>query len=503
MTRWSLRIRLGIAGATLSALAATLVGSRTLEAEPATPVDSGKTSKPIVVGVRHCVACHENPPAEGDRPDNWGQGKFDEVACWRDKDWHSFAAAALESDLGKKMSARMYDGDANAAREKSECLSCHGIPKEHEQNAVGAAEGVTCTVCHGASEEWIRHHWLDQDWKSKRADPSYKMTDLADPVVRAETCASCHVGDLSQGRVVTHKMFAAGHPPLPPFEAVAYARQMPPHWNPKMADVPPDGQEPSISTSPEAILGVVATFRRAMQLLAQSTGRDGGWPRFEQLDCYSCHHDLRTNSWRQARQSQLDDPSQQWPPGRPRPREWELTFLEAVANAVDAEAAKEFREAREVLLDAFKSQPFGDPEKVSAAAGQLVAWSNDFIGTLSRKAWDRRSLLKLLQGLCDAGQSQWLDRDAARQLAWVISVIAPEAMPPDGRDARPRIESLSALLQLGFQQDKTPTASLASSRINTLDYRDRERFEESAAELELFASILDAIRSAVDRELSR
>ena len=34
----------------------------------------------------------------------------------------------------------------------------------------------------------------------------------------AEVCLSCHVGNAQQGKVVTHEMFAAGHPPISGFE---------------------------------------------------------------------------------------------------------------------------------------------------------------------------------------------------------------------------------------------------------------------------------------------
>jgi hypothetical protein len=36
--------------------------------------------------------------------------------------------------------------------------------------------------------------------------------------VYKERCTSCHVGREADGRFVTHEMYAAGHPPLPPLE---------------------------------------------------------------------------------------------------------------------------------------------------------------------------------------------------------------------------------------------------------------------------------------------
>ena len=58
------------------------------------------------------------------------------------------------------------------------------------------------------------------------------MTDLWDPIVRVRTCVSCHVGNVEQGKVLTHAMYAAGHPPLPGIEASTFAAAMPNHWKP-------------------------------------------------------------------------------------------------------------------------------------------------------------------------------------------------------------------------------------------------------------------------------
>ena len=35
-------------------------------------------------------------------------------------------------------------------------------------------------------------------------------------------CLSCHLGNAREGRVVTHEMYAAGHPPLPGFEHMGH-----------------------------------------------------------------------------------------------------------------------------------------------------------------------------------------------------------------------------------------------------------------------------------------
>ena len=68
----------------------------------------------------------------------------------------------------------------------------------------------------------------DQDRKVK--EDKYGMTDLWDPARRVEVCGSCHVGSRAENKVVTHLMYAAGHPPLPSFEVGAFCDMMPRHW---------------------------------------------------------------------------------------------------------------------------------------------------------------------------------------------------------------------------------------------------------------------------------
>ena len=87
------------------------------------------------------------------------------------------------------------------------CLNCHSTA-EHgkgKQFYDREADGVTCVACHGASAEWVEIHqrtdqsgWRNLDRRTKQ--DRYGMIDLWDPVRRAETCASCHIGNHSEAR---------------------------------------------------------------------------------------------------------------------------------------------------------------------------------------------------------------------------------------------------------------------------------------------------------------
>ena len=90
-------------------------------------------------------------------------------------------------------------------------------------------DGVNCEVCHGPLD--ITKH-TEADWRLNDPDNKRKMgmADLRNPATRAELCLSCHVGNAEAGRVVTHPMYAAGHPPLPSVDIARFVKNIPQHW---------------------------------------------------------------------------------------------------------------------------------------------------------------------------------------------------------------------------------------------------------------------------------
>src|SRR5206468_8678012 len=113
-------------------------------------------------------------------------------------------------------------------------------------------------------------------------------------------------------------------------------------------------------------IGALVGLRDSMRLLADqaSPGPKHGqsWPELAQFDCYACHHDLQTPSWRQER-------GYTGKPGRPPVRSWPVLQVEAVAVLLAANSAEAaaFAAKRDALLKAFDEQPFGDPKAVSDA----------------------------------------------------------------------------------------------------------------------------------------
>ena len=131
----------------------------------------------------------------------------------------------------------------DVTKKETGCLGCHSMDFVPEDRRSARdffyKDGVTCDGCHGPAEKWVEPHQDPE--KAARSSAAEKeklgMNDLRDPVKRTAVCMECHVGNAEHGKVVTHAMFAAGHPPLPNFETGDFSHNLPQHWRDKK-DVP-------------------------------------------------------------------------------------------------------------------------------------------------------------------------------------------------------------------------------------------------------------------------
>src|SRR5262249_40945642 len=127
--------------------------------------------------------------------------------------------------------------------QRTECLACHATDHQPEKKDKQLAqfhvrEGVNCLACHSLQQpklfSWEKFHDTAAVWRTVKPDvkSKYNQRDLRDPQVRAETCNNCHIGNIGQGKFVTHEMYAAGHPPLLGIEVMAYSRDQQMHYAP-------------------------------------------------------------------------------------------------------------------------------------------------------------------------------------------------------------------------------------------------------------------------------
>jgi len=406
----------------------------------------------------------------------------------------SISPKTVTNDLAKRMHERLPWDFARDSR----CTSCHAPafdtldkdaqkafrpsgPAEGRTPAEAAViDGVTCVACHGPHAGWVEEHAKlnkEEDWIAKTAaskQDEWGLSNLRDPQVRTQMCASCHVGDAKQGRVVTHEIYAAGHPPLPGLEVATFSEAEPPHWWP-LKDVPYLNPEPrdlakrvglaklaeekkrfedlraqygaaDFPTQHAKLVAVggLVTFGEQMRLNADLAASEKGMPDFARFDCAACHHELRVSdeSFRQARGFPSD-------PGRPPAAQWPsaLAFV-GLDPKLDEARLAELNNGLAAFHSAVGEGPFGNRDATVAAAKALSEWSNKAVTEVAKRPLDREAAIRMLGQIAD---SPVPDHASARQLAWSFRTIYNELNPKLAND--PEITAtIDALIKsLGIQ----------------------------------------------------
>lgn len=335
--------------ARLRVVIALFVGLAAIPAAPARAPDPllPKDRDDVNASMTGCLACHNNQAPINPKLNLFAKRfrshefiRLDEGQVWLPQDPHGAAFTALGGPLGKQMAkALKYDVTKAPA-----CLTCHatdksptaplpantGAEKEVAQR-FETAEGVTCAACHGLRKDWQAQHHAEKAapdgapkilWRllapAKKEEAG--MRNVRDPVVVGRLCATCHVGSPEEGKVLTHDMYAAGHPPLPPFEIVTFVGGMPRHRNyptdPQMKFFTPEGfkeyageefasknknwtwdlyrfhpADKEVYLTRHVVAGAVAALEAEMNLLrafAKTADKDGGLD-MAAFACSVCH----------------------------------------------------------------------------------------------------------------------------------------------------------------------------------------------------------------------
>jgi hypothetical protein len=470
-------------GAIACALAAT--APKPVRAQdPAAKAGGGQDQKlaPSIVGAVECERCHTQPTPPDQKLIDQG-----EILCrlveWKEfteRDRHKDALKVLQDPRATKIGALLGIKDVT---QDASCLSCHGlvIPADvkPERTFEALKDGVTCVACHGTTGQWVLVHarpdvkfpgaakaWKELTREEKARD--FGMTDLWDPAIRAANCASCHIGNASQGKVVTHAMYAAGHPPLPGLEVASFSDEEPRHWQ-YLGEKKPKAQErlafdaKTLEQAPLVAVSGLVELREALKLFVaeasdQVKGTETHWPDFARFDCYACHHDLAMPGWRPSR-GFADAP------GRPPFPTWPAALVRLGVEAANPNDAKdrlaEFDRDAQALISAFGARPFGETAKAIAAAEALSRWADDQIAGFSKLKADRATSLRLLAAIGRLAESPDLDYDSARQLAWAFRAIYGELVhrkldPPGQADVEQALAGLDRELKLTLHASGKP-----------------------------------------------
>jgi len=266
---------------------------------------------PVVVG-NSCSArnCHGDVV-----PHSAGELSQLENTVWSVTDHHADAWKSLSSDLAKNIELRLAPPGTPPipADQDARCLACHSTPstgKVGKNDWHWDTRGVACEACHGRADRWRDEHyaWRGELKKEQAPDLDRRLSEmyahhgmvwLGDDLSRAKSCAECHVGappsakqDGLPLRDVNHDLIAAGHPRLQ-FDLNAYLKAMPPHWRERDA-------KPNLHLRRWAA-GQWSAMTAWLELLKYraKSGNENGWPELAEYRCFSCHHDLKSNAWRQ------------------------------------------------------------------------------------------------------------------------------------------------------------------------------------------------------------
>jgi hypothetical protein len=382
---------------------------------------TAQTGGQLSSGIAACRACHSG--ADVGQAKGYVEGyksnefvALNESTTWDEKDIHAAAMKCLTDPLGKQMESilKKVRPDGYTVTKAPECLTCHSVDKAPKvplaekkyENFATLPGGVTCTLCHGLYEKWQNEHFKEPDqagmttipWRTKSPAAKYSagMRDVRNPVVKAQLCASCHVGSHAEGKVVTHEIYAAGHPPLPPFELASYLEGEPKHWGYAtklkfFESIKPDDTWKLFHFQPESqevylarnyAVGAIVGLRAEAELLLAEAERAGATNEgldFARFDCYSCHHELRSPSERQKR-------GYDGPPGRTPLRTAAGLPAGVVAHHAETltaggldKLAGGFDVKLMALKKAATAKPFGDPGKLKVEAQAMKDWCDAFL----------------------------------------------------------------------------------------------------------------------------
>jgi hypothetical protein len=266
-------------------------------------------------------------------------------------------------------------------------------------------------------------------WRETSLDrkTEFGWIDVRSPVTRAEVCTSCHVGSAPHGRVITHAMYAAGHPPLSGFEIESFADKMPRHW--RYGYEKKAGPNPPFERTRNLLAASIVSIRMAVELAmadAAAPAAENRWPEFARLDCYDCHHELTEPSWRQLGATAPRAGSSPTPvrrPGRPRLAVGCLP-LAAIATdvALGPAAAAEFSRLVALLEAPFASSAFGDASVLAERGPLIVDWCRSVEGQLESAPLSIETADQVLRAIAQHAATDYEDFDTARQMfgAWTV-----------------------------------------------------------------------------------
>jgi hypothetical protein len=443
----------------------------------------------LYIPTNNCQRCHEVPGVRDASAGITDRVRMSEWMIWQQQDKHASAYQVLleprSQRIGKLLGKDVLDAGAG-------CIQCHTSNAVIEQWSPACyvngenpyiAEGVSCQTCHGPAELWEAEH-IKPGWRQKslQEKAAFGFKVMENPIERADMCTSCHVGSAELGRVITHEMYAAGHPMLSGFEMEAFADKMPRHW--RYTHEKPGAPPFNYERTRAVLVGSIVALRNSLQL-ASDSGKY--WPELARFECYSCHHELRFPSWRQEGHAERFA-------GRPRLESGCLPLVRATTEIAEGSA-----ESFDLLIartrEPFAVNPFGDPAQVAAIGNVANTWSTEITERLNKMPLNEAQVRSTLAKLLAVAAEGTHDFDTARQLTGAIYVVGEE-LSRSGAQV-PGLDRL--LVRLKTLEDDERGFALVSTtdkRVEDkyhLQLANRARFKPAA-----YAALMKSLNEEVD-----
>lgn len=503
---------------------------------PTTMAQDAKKPAGEFIGAQSCVLCHNQKldATGGGALSSIGLNRemcaLDEVGTFENQDKHIKAFELLKGPLGQRMQQVLK---YNVTEDKR-CLACHANWrwKEGFEKPDLFEAGVTCESCHGPASKWKSPHEDINVWRKKspaEKESEYGFIDVRNPINRASQCFSCHIGDVKEGKVVTHEMYAAGHPPLPGIEMETFISQMPFHWRTLRergdfnyridylkANFPgQEHPEQDLPRTKSTLIGGVMALREALDLFGEQSvdqHETSVWPELAVFDCTACHHDLKAKSWRRNRGYGKSIP------GRPQFFAWPTALVKVAVRhrAGDNDDAfkqqwAEFDGTYNKLRDLLDKKPFGDQQaihKLTHGPNGLVSWLDKLANDLFKSPVQSKDAQRALATLVRLEQSEYPDFYSARQILWAVRTIHSETIVEYPQfKARPEKEEKKAMNERSIQDlvafrnwekgPKTDAYRKTDQVLSDLEFSNRLRLKLPAGVNDVIADKLPDVFNAV------
>ncbi len=391
-----------------------------------------------------CRRCHEEGPKGNDKTSGvTDRVQLTEWTTWSKADKHAQAFRMLKESRGQRIAELMQK---NVFSESTGCIQCHTAnvnlaiwdskcgSEDIETNSC-VSEGVSCEACHGPASEWVGPHTLGDWWeKTDREKADIGFLPIRNPLYRAELCLSCHVGNARENKVITHEMYAAGHPPLSGFELESFANKMPRHWR-QSYEKPQAVRE--YQRTRNMLIANVVSLRLAVELAAADVAAnrtEGRWPELARFECYSCHHNLQLPSWRQSR-GDLDRRV-----GQSRLNLGCEPLVRAAAHAALGETGRQEADAllKRVQSEVFDGSFFGNEQAIARINPIVQKWCLELESKLMAVPLTTTKVVDVLDEIYRVSGQELRDYDTARQLTGAIIILCDELAKIDSDRSVPQ-----------------------------------------------------------------